>query len=441
MLEFHDITPESAGQLRKYYERCNYGLCEYSVGIKLMWKHYLHPVYTEASGCLIVRNRIHGAYTFDYPVAGPDGNIEAALTEIERDCMDRGMELTFSVVPESAITNIIGRYPYMHISNVGAWKDYIYAVQDLSSFSGRHYAGQRNHIHKFQKYYPEAFFRPLTGQDRESIEAFWREFEHTFSKSSNQSALTELGYAEELFRQYDKPWFCCGGVEYGGKLIAIALGEYCGDTLLIHIEKGLREYPGVYPYIVNQFAQHFQSPQLRYINREDDASDAGLRVSKRQYLPIGRGAKYRFHIYTELDQMTERPILHSEHLQYSFQEQTNQADNIQPKDLSKTYEPAKKSSVCFTVRQGLRPIASCTLSHFDFRGGVELSFNIQELQGDWPLLEEAVATVANWALYQLHLDVIRTKCPQSEKGWYNILNNCFHLIGTDDAFFYFEKQI
>ena len=53
---FEPVTPQNAEKLRPYYINCNYRLCEYSVGVKLMWGSVLHPAFCEAANCLIVRN-------------------------------------------------------------------------------------------------------------------------------------------------------------------------------------------------------------------------------------------------------------------------------------------------------------------------------------------------------------------------------------------------
>ena len=56
MLKFQFITPETADIVQKYYENCDYRLCEYSVGVKLMWSDWLHAEFVEAAGCLIVKS-------------------------------------------------------------------------------------------------------------------------------------------------------------------------------------------------------------------------------------------------------------------------------------------------------------------------------------------------------------------------------------------------
>lgn len=58
-----------------------------------------------------------------------------------------------------------------------------------------------------------------------------------------------------------------------------------GDTLIIHIEKADIAYEGVYQALVNEYAKCFVTPGVRYINREEDAGDEGLRRSKESYHP------------------------------------------------------------------------------------------------------------------------------------------------------------
>ena len=166
MLEFKPVTKQEAPRLRRYYQTCEFGLCEYSVGTKLMWKAALHPAWAEIAGCLVVRNEIDGQVVFDYPVPGPEGDEDAALEAIENDCLERGIPPVISVVPECRAAKLLGRYPYVRVSDVRTWRDYVYYREDLQFFAGRRYSGQRNHINKFRSKWPDAQFRPLTAADK-----------------------------------------------------------------------------------------------------------------------------------------------------------------------------------------------------------------------------------------------------------------------------------
>ena len=126
MLEFQSVTKRDAARLHRYYRNCRYGLCEYSVGTKLMWRKALRPSWTEAAGCLVVRNDIHGRMEFDYPVPGPEGDEEAALEAIEGYCLEKGVPVVISMVPECRASRLLARYPYVQISNIRTWRDYLY---------------------------------------------------------------------------------------------------------------------------------------------------------------------------------------------------------------------------------------------------------------------------------------------------------------------------
>lgn len=109
---------------------------------------------------LVVRNFIDGQYCFDYPVPGSDGDEDAALTLIEDDCRERD-------IPPRPLRRPAGSgapcraLPLLPLFLPRVWRDYIYAAEDLRDFAGRRYSGQRNHINKFRKLYPDAVFRPL----------------------------------------------------------------------------------------------------------------------------------------------------------------------------------------------------------------------------------------------------------------------------------------
>lgn len=71
------------------------------------------------------------------------------------------------------------------------------------------------------------------------------------------------------------------------RIVAFTIGEVIGDTLYTHIEKMDHEVPGAGETVNKLFAEHIiaRYPQVRYINREEDAGDEGLRQAKLSYHP------------------------------------------------------------------------------------------------------------------------------------------------------------
>lgn len=467
MNRFKPVTRQDAAKLRKYYERCDYQLCEYSVGTKLMWRSVLKYAWAEMAGCLVVRCESDHKWVFDYPVPGPEGDEDAALEAIEQCCLESGMMPVFSVVPECKAAKLLTRYPYLQVSDIRSWRDYLYYREDLQLFVGRRYSGQRNHIKKFRALCPDAVFRPLTEQDAPAIDRFWTDYEAEFPKGDNAKAKKELKLAKQMLKLVGKKWFMAGGMFDGEKIIALSLAEKCGDTLIIHIEKALYSYTGVYPALVQAFAMEF-GEGCGWINREDDAGDRGLRTSKTQYSPAKLAAKYCFEPKNELQKHLHAiPQLQTERLTLSaLTEEDIPAYNALvldgernrwwgyddvgglggPVEERSFFNVAKtdfenRMAVNFAVRLDGKLIGEAVLYRFDCRGSAELGCRIDAAYAGHGYGTEAFAAVADWGLYRLQLSRIVAKCFKENDASFRMLSSCMRRNGEDETFFYFEKLI
>ena len=467
MLNYQEVREQDAELLRRYYAGCNYGLCEYSAGTKLMWRDVLHPTWAEAAGCLIVRNTIDGKVAYDYPVPGPEGDEDAALTLIENECIETGTPLAISVVPQCKAGVLTARYPYVTVSNIRTWKDYIYRSGDLQNFAGRRYSGQRNHIKKFRAACPNAEFRPLTAADAAAVAGFWQDYDREFSKGEDPKAVQELAIAKRMLAMAGAPWFRCGGFFDGERLLSLALAEQCGDTLIIHIEKALYSYPGIYPAMVQAFARTFGG-DVAWLNREDDAADRGLRTSKLQYGPDHLGDKYRFQPHSELEYHVRAiPTLTTERLTLSpLTEADIPAYNALvldgdrnrwwgyddvaglggPVEERSFFDVARRDfenrlAVNFAVRLDGQLIGEAVLYRFDYRGSAELGCRISREYAGHGYGTEAFAAAAEWGLYGVHLTRVVAKCYKENEPSRRMLSSCMRPNGEDDTFYYFEKRV
>lgn len=467
MLEFRPINVKSAARLRKYYSRCTYRLAEYALGTKLMWRQYWRSQWAEAAGCLVVLNRTRDqGILFDYPVPLPGvGDVDAALDEIDRWCVDHGVAPAFGVVPVEVRDHLLERYPYASVSTGRIWQDYLYHAEDLAGFAGRRYSGQRNHINKFRKLYPQARFRPITAEDSELVEAFWEEFHQGFHKEG-ELAKKEVCAARKLMRQVGKSWVRAGAIELEGCFIAIALGELCGDTLICHIEKALAQYEGVYPTMVQSFAAAFAG-DAAWINREDDAADRGLRTSKLQYLPSDMGRKVQLTVRNELAELKRIPRLESERLVLDELRREDAADYFRlcvdearnrlwgydykqdlRGELTEDYflkvarrDFKNRLAVNFAIRLDGRFIGEAVLYSFDYRGAAELGCRILPEFDGHGYGAEAFRRVAEWSLYELGLYRLVAKCYHENAASLRMLSACMRDAGQDETFRYFEKRV
>ena len=465
MLNFTPVTAEAMTLLRPYYETCTYRLCEYSAGVKYMWRDHLHSEYAIADGCLIIRNRLDGVTQFDYPIPGPGGDVEAALATVEDDCRQRGVRPIFSVVPESEAGKLALRWPRVTITNERVWKDYLYHAEDLARFAGRRYSGQRNHINKFNKEHPGAEFIPLTVEDSALLETFWADYGAEFQKQS-PGAKRELALAQEMFTHLDTGIFRAGGILWQGRLLAVALAEKCGDTLVCHVEKALYSHAGVYPAMVQLFAGYYGG-DYRWINREDDGRDRGLRTSKLQYLPAELGGKMRFEVGCELDALRHIPELTTERLTLSpFTDADKASYNALCLDdqrnrwwgydyrtdlkgpLTEDYfldvtrqDFENRIAINFAVRLEGQCIGEVVLYNGDWRGSMEQGCRIAPEYAGHGYGTEAFAAVADWALYQLGLTRVVAKCYRENTPSFKMLSSCMRHTRDDETFQYFEKLV
>ena len=466
MLQFQELTAEHGAHLRPYYERCDYRLCEYSLGVKLMWRGHLHPAFDEAAGCLIIRNVIDGDTVFDYPIPGPEGDTDAALTAIEGYCAAKGLPLSLSVVPEDKLPGLCLRYPRFRVTNERGWKDYLYHTEELASFAGRRYSGQRNHINKFRRDYPDAAFIPLTDPDDPRLAAFWTDYEAEFHKTG-PLAVKELELAKEMFSLLRTGWFCAGGMLAEGRLVAVCLAERCGPTLVDHIEKALYSHAGAYPALVQSFAAYYGKDCL-WCNREDDARDKGLRMSKLQYLPQELGGKVRIDVGTELDSLTRIPTVKSERLTltplrpadrddynalcldddrnrwWGYDYRADLGDALLTDDYFLSVAKADfaaRRAVNFAVRLKGKLIGEVVLYNPDFRGGFEQGCRIAPAYAGHGYGTEAFAAAAEWALYHLGLTRVVAKCFKENEASHRMLASCMRPSGEDGTYFYFEKLV
>jgi hypothetical protein len=154
------------------------------------------------------------------------------------------------------------------------FSDYIYEINDLINLSGSKYHSKRNHLKKAGNYTVDELSEKYFSRCREI-----------------PTAGDDESTAIDVFFEYYKELELTGIVLLDGdKVIGYALGGAINsDTFDENIEKGLKEYDGVYVRLLNEFALHIDKKyagKFRYLNREEDLGIEGLRKSKQSWHPV-----------------------------------------------------------------------------------------------------------------------------------------------------------
>ena len=256
-------------------------LCNYSLGVLLMWEKEDYE-YLEVDDTLILRLvNFKGEKIFLYPMGkNPDSALKVML-EISKKEGKNG--LSIMSVSDKTAEELVVKYPCLSLSSSRDWADYIYNASDLMTYAGKRFNGQRNHLNKFIKLYPNYKYKIIEKEDLPRLKAFMDELDKTKTYLSEfQKEEFEKCYLliENMF-EVD----CVGGyIEIDGKIIAYCIGEIIGNTFFDHIEKADKSYEGVYQVLVKETAKAF-CQNVKYINREEDCGEIGLRTSKMQYQP------------------------------------------------------------------------------------------------------------------------------------------------------------
>ena len=127
----------------------------------------------------------------------------------------------------------------------------------------------------------------------ESCEAF----ETSKLISHEIRAEADIAMIKTLLDNWDNINYIAGGVIYiNKKIAAYTIADLSmRDTIVVHSERGDRDYKGSYQAINRLFLENLidRDNRFKFVNREQDVGDLGLRKAKMSYNPIGYVEKYQ----------------------------------------------------------------------------------------------------------------------------------------------------
>ena len=297
MITFQPVTDEAALRLVDYLAGQPYRSCDYTIGAIYQWRAYFASAVAFVGPVAVLRADYpfpEDGHSYMFPIGGGgSAAIEAALDAVEEYTAALGIPLRYCAVPEAGAAVLRARYGARAVCTAHRdWADYLYMLDDLKTFPGKRFHGQRNHLNRFYKDNPGSRYVPITWMTLPRARAFLTEYVYRTPARSPIEA-EEQCRAQELLEAVSLLQLQAGYLETArGDIVALAIGEVVGDTLYVHVEKARLDYPGAYQAIVSAFACHAAQPDTRYCNREDESGEEGLRRSKEAYHPVAMIDKY-----------------------------------------------------------------------------------------------------------------------------------------------------
>ena len=284
---FRRIASADREKLERFFEKRGTRLCNDSAGAALLWAQYYEDAVCALGDTLLLRETFPGIGTV---YLAPEQENDAAYAFLEQESERRGERLLF--------------FPRRRIGAGGAHR----ALPERRGHAAARLViicttpgdrrlpasgGQRSHVNKFDRLYPDWRFEAITEANLPDVRAYFERHAERYHKD-NETAKAEEGYVRDFLAHYaDYGGAPQSGVLYvGEQVIGFSCGEIVGDTLIIHIEKADIAFDGAYQKLVSEYAKMYVTESVQYINREEDLGDPGMRQSKENYHPVKLLEKY-----------------------------------------------------------------------------------------------------------------------------------------------------
>lgn len=293
-LVFRPIDRESMNEIWPLLEKDSPQTTDFSYGGILMWVDYFHYEYAIYEDTLFIKGRLEdnvGKVAFSHPVGKLP--LSKAVAVLKAYCALSGDPLEFSAVPEKYVDDYRSLSP-LFISELESWADYLYDARDLATLKGKRYSKKRNHVNQFESLYPGWSLQIMSRNDIEDCERLLDKLDVSSEESEMAREEMELTHSVLSTMKNGDTRFIGATLHAGDEICAFTIGDIKGDTLFVHIEKALRNYPGSFEMINKAFVEFILTlyPEIEFVNREDDAGDEGLRRAKESYRPIDKLKKY-----------------------------------------------------------------------------------------------------------------------------------------------------
>lgn len=167
----------------------------------------------------------------------------------------------------------------------GHW-DYIYLSEELAELPGSKFHQKKNQVNQFMRDF-RFEFSPLCEDGVDTVIAMQEEWCRWRDCQESESLQAENLAIERVLAKFGEiPGLTGGIVKVYDKPVAYTMAEKLhDDTMVVHFEKADTQLRGSYQIINYLFAQEVKD-QFKYLNREQDLDEPGLRKAKESYNPV-----------------------------------------------------------------------------------------------------------------------------------------------------------
>ncbi len=276
---------------------------ESAFGTLFIWGSAYHSKYCRFDDFLLLGSG--GQYhSYNLPIGGKDPY--KAVEALMQDAKEKQIPFKMWGITQDGVAELQELFPgKFEFSLDRNGSDYIYASDDLINLPGRRYHGKRNHLAQFDRNYDWSYedITPENIGDCKAVAKKWCEDNGGCTEANGSQ--NESCALLKAFHYYKELGLSGGLIRIEGKPVAFTIGEEINSqTFLLHFEKALDGYNGLYTAINHEFAARHLSG-YQYINREEDLGLEGLRKAKLSYHPVILLQKYTVTLKEELKEAAQ----------------------------------------------------------------------------------------------------------------------------------------
>jgi len=276
MLEFNKLTLENAPTIKSLFTHTYSKLCDYVFGTVLFWRDMWPTEYAVSDNSLFLRIEVENGQTeYMLPIAD---DLTSALGIL--DSYHPGSK-TFCYVPKTELDTLERHYGNIKRLPGNLGGDYLYCAEAMATLSGRKLHGKRNHSNYFDRTWSH-HFEEITSSNVQDVIDFIEQ--KTVSGSSDIFVEGNRKILEAL-SNIELYGFSTLALYVDDHVVGFTLGTALADTLHVNVEQADRDYRGAYPKLASEFVARHLDSGIKFVNREDDLDDEGLRKAKLAWNP------------------------------------------------------------------------------------------------------------------------------------------------------------
>lgn len=280
---FKELGIEDKSIFDEFFKKYPPEISEYTFTNLFMWRHYYNFKWAMLNENIAIIARPEEK-TYFFPLIGSN-KIKETVLEFITYSESLGSGGIMKRVPEN-VAKLFSDEDKIKVELDRDNSDYVYLITNMIELPGSNYRSKRKSIKQFLREF-EYEYHPLNQEmvpgclelqeDWCNIRACW---DDPHLAGEDKAIFDALLHASKLD-------FKGGVITVEEKIKAFTIGEQLNaNKIVVHIEKGSqeREYRGIYALINKLFLEN-EWADFKYVNREQDTGEEGLRKSKMSYRP------------------------------------------------------------------------------------------------------------------------------------------------------------